>query len=361
MLGHSCLQALIPVGLLGAQSPVLSSEDTLPPAGSTRTFAANSGPVDIEGLIGGPGAANIWDFTEGPENSTVDLIYEDVREDAAFQAAFAKPQIAERRIVDGMANQSEPTMFRLSESGGKENLGFFLPITSPSSPFVAFSKPLLEIPPTLALGDSWTSDTTFTQVLTVLGMPLSTSATVNQSGVVDASGTMKLPGLGEVEVLRVNLLVQCTRDATISGTNVRLSDLFTRSYYWYARHFGVVAAISSEPLQSVPGSFSTASSFQRLTQATGFRCDPRASGSQLTISRSDSGVRLSWNFSDVQADDVRFRVESSSALASGPWRLLAETRSTSLEVASTLANTEFFRIVATGWCEEVPSPSGLDP
>ena len=237
-------------------------------AGAQKTYSTHqSGITVVTDLIMSPGGPREWNFGNGP----IDETYHSEMLPAS-QSPFAGPfqgaEVVERLTVDSTSAEGW-TFFNLTPAG-RELHGFHDGIGNPLFPITRFNTPARDYPATINYLDQWSSPTSYATTLDLGGgftVPVNVGVTI--STFVDGYGTMSLPELGTVEVLRLNEVSTFNSVANVGGTPVDLGRTYVRSYIWVSKEHGVVAQITAEGGATVPPSnFDIAARFLRLREAT---------------------------------------------------------------------------------------------
>ena len=298
--------------------------------GGRRDYATHlSETVSVDGLIQFPGFRE-WDFTDGPS----DEMYRNevvTKAESGVGDLFPGAELAERGRFDS-AEEPGWTLYRLLENG-RELHGFFDEGSNPTKPEIVFSTAFVDFPGTMDFEDEWSSSFSYDTALDLseIGI-IDVKVDASVDSVVDAYGTLTLPQLGEIPVLRINELTTQTSTTTVAGMPVNLGLQYVRSYYWISDRLGIVAQITSEAATELPGEvFQTAARFMRLTSAT---IEPASPDLNLEIAVSGGIVTLTWDFAEgVDA----YEVYASPDLSGGSWEKLATVSSARfLDTASSL-------------------------
>ncbi len=278
--------------------------------GSTRTYLTHSSdPVFVEGVIGAPGGPQQWDFSA---SAFADLYtYEIGRADeSTVGGPFPDAELAEKLTIDSTGSMSW-TLFGLSEAGRTLH-GFHDPVTNPPSPVVKFTTPIIDYPTPMSFGDEWGAVASFDIEQLIGGSLLPTALDSKITAKVDAFGTLVLPTLGTVEVIRINELNTTDSVIDIGGIPLALPTAYVRTYTWLSREYGIVAQMTSEAgTELVPDLFEFAARFIRLSDRIG----PPEPGEEfriLTVAReSADSVTIAWTsrvgqtYTVETSDDLR--------------------------------------------------------
>lgn len=309
--------------------------------GGWSRLLVNGSGVPAPALIGSAGGPHSWNFagprSEEETEQRIDIVPPD---DGQRGGDFPEAAYAERTTYLG-SGQKSWKYYRLEEEQGRLYYGEDDPVHNPGHPVVKYNEPTVELPAVLRYGDTWQRTVEFTaQADAGTGtqdVPLMFTSSVS----VDGYGTLTLPELGEVEVLRINeLRVYDSYQPTI-GTSVKL---YYRNYAWYSPRFGEVARVSSgaELSGPPPPDFPLAKTVQRLLASSAPSAAPKpmpASG--LAIARLHPRLQLSW---PAVSGAKSYLVESSPDLGSpGPWPDRTNTTNTEV-LLDPPAATRFFRL-----------------
>ena len=257
VLGALPTSAQITVGLADLQMT----------SGVHRSFLTHQGNVTVvNGLILGTGGPFQWDFSAGVGDETYH--YEILPADQSpFSGPFAGANLTELHTVDS-DGRTGWTFFNLTP-GGRELYGFHNPAGNQTDPVTQFNNPVIDYPATIDYLDSWSVPTSYSTSLDIGGLVVPVNVGVTITSFVDGYGTLTLPALGTVEVLRINELSLFDSVADVVGTPVPLGQSFVRSYLWISKKYGLVAQITSEgSTQAPPAEFDVAARYLRLSRFT---------------------------------------------------------------------------------------------
>ncbi len=293
---------------LSAQTTVLSTDLNLE-VGNKRTYLTHRGDITVvSGLIKSAGGPNHWNFSVGVSDET--YTYQILSaSDSPFGSPFPDAGLTELLTVgseQAAGAASGWTFFNLTPEG-RELHGFHDLIANPTSPVIQFDAPVVDYPATMNYLDQWTGLTSYATSVDLLGTQVPVDVNVTINSFVDSYGTMTLPTLGTVEVLRINELSLFDSTASIGVTPVPLGQSYARSYLWVSREYGLVAQITSEGGSQVPPSdFDVASRFLRLSEFI-----PAARGPVLrTIEHDPDSSAVTVSSTSVTGQDYILEVSS---------------------------------------------------
>lgn len=264
-------------------------------AGAQKTYHTHQSSITVvTDLIMSPGGPREWNFGSGPTDET----YRSEMLPAAqspFVGPFPGAEEVERLTVDSTSAEGW-TFFNLTPTG-RELHGFHDGIGNPLYPTTRFNTPVRDYPATINYLDQWNSPTSYSTTLDLgAGLIVPVNVGVTISTFVDSYGTMTLPELGTVEVLRLNEVSTFDSVANVSGTLLALGKSYVRSYIWVSKEHGVVGQITSEGGTTVPASnFDIAARFLRLTEAVP-PPDPVDGPVLLSVSRGPdpASLKIVW-------------------------------------------------------------------
>ncbi len=301
------------------------------------THAADG--ADVTGHIGGEGGPQHWDFSEGPDD---DRFRERAIHpaDSGVAGPFPGASIARESTFDSTGGPAW-SFYNLTEAG-RELHGFHDAATSPASPAVVLTPPVVDFIATMQFGADWATQTSYPSKVDVPGFgTFDVVNNVTASIEVDAHGTAELPSLGTVEVIRLEEITTTSSVADVGGMPLTLADAFVRSYYWLSPAYGIVAQITSEASTELPErEFTAASRYLRLESRT----DPEAvSVGPLQVQAIGGTLLLTWQASGAES----FEVQVSEDMEQGSWQVRAtvsEPRYIDLVTETAL----YYRVVALG-------------
>ncbi|MCP5523907.1 MAG: hypothetical protein H7A46_20410 [Verrucomicrobiales bacterium] len=330
--------ALTGLTSLRAQITINSLDMFYAPGQYYRSYAAD-GEVSVQGLLGGVGGPQNWNFSTGPQDAVFRFDYLDPEDAGAIASLFPEAKLVERKQVEN-GTVGDAWLFLDQQFGkGRMAYGFYDPaITGPvglDDPAGIFDPPLLDFPEGITLGRSWSGGTVFLN--SMLGAEM--RMTYTSSATADAYGIVTLPKLGFMECIRVNELVSTLYEikfpdagedlgtASTGGEFTPVAEYYVRNLYWMAKDRGIVVQITSrESATPPPDEFATAAQFVRMFETN----HPKGSTdpwpvTDLSITLGESQVLLGWT---KPLNATSFRVEHTGAL--GPdavWTTLTTTTS----------------------------------
>ena len=263
--GVFLLSASLVASLSAAAQTTVVATDLQLDVGTKRTYLTHQGSITVvNGLIMSTGGPNHWNFSAGVSDETYK--YEILpAANSPFGAPFPGASLAEVLTV-GSVGEYGWTYFNLTPEG-RELHGFHELVSNPSFPVIQFSSTMVDYPATISYLDQWTDQTSYVTSVDLVGTQVPVDVNVTITSFVDSHGTMTLPNLGTVEVLRINELSLFDSVANIGATPVPLGQSYSRSYLWVSKEYGRVAQITSEGGTVIPpAEFDVASRFLRLSE-----------------------------------------------------------------------------------------------
>jgi len=284
--------------------------------------------------MGSAGADRFWDFSSGPTDQIQRYDYLDPAE-VPEAADFPGTAMVERKTIEGVAG-AEWLMFEQVPGIGRKVLGVVTEVMLLGRQPLLFSPAPIDFPDTINYLDTWNNDFMY-EAAEVLGadpedpdlsMTFRIRQHYSQKFTVDAWGVMLLPGLGLLDVLRVNSEQTITSeyyDDFISQGWEPVGTDFARVYYWISPGHGIVAQLQSAPYGSTPpDNFDRALGFVRMFEtnkepSTGAADPQPVSGLRLTL--SNNRLLIQWQ---KAPNTSRYRVEySAGGYGSADWQPLA--------------------------------------
>jgi hypothetical protein len=309
--------------------------------------------------MGSAGPDRFWDFSTGPTDQIQRYDYlsaEDVPEALDFPSAT----LVEQKTIEG-GGDVEWLMFSQVPGLGRRVYGAVTEVSLLGRQPLIFSPAPIDFPDTIAYEDTWNNDFTFeaSDIVGVdpeepdVGYSFRIRQHYSQKFTVDAWGTVHLPNLGLLPVLRVNGEQTVTSEYYDDFINQGWQFVGTdhaRVYYWLSPDHGIVAQLQSASFTSpAPENFDRALGFVRMFETnkepgTG-SSDPQPVGG-LRVTVSNNLVLLQW---DKSANTSRYRVEvATGGFGPADWQLVAtETQNDYLFDPSGFGGTaRFYRVVS---------------
>lgn len=338
---------LLPIGMAQGQV-TLTSTDMFNAIGQYYRVHAGSANFDVTTLnLGAKGGPLTWDFTSGPTDIVYRYDYVGTN-DGGVAADFPLATLVERQTNEGTGLVKGRLFLKQAPGKGRINYGFYTPDEIMSEG--RFDPPLTDFPDPLTYQGKWNLTTSFPTTLD-LGLAVEIVNNYTATAVVDAYGTVTLPGLGTVECLRVNELDQ--QDTMIDDGEGNLTNVETdyiRIYYFLSPGRGIVAEIHSQQSTAgaPPDNFATAAQFTRMFEFN--RAVPIQGPSPVTdleLTRAGTSFVLNWSKPD---NTVSFRVEyTSNPTSTNAWQLLTATsKLLAIDASPDLTQPRFYRVVSLG-------------
>jgi hypothetical protein len=259
-----CGAALLASEQICAQVTI-TSRDIAREIGEYSRAYANAGNVDVAGKLGTTGGPHVWDFTSGPTNKVLRFDYVSPN-DEGHGVDFPKAKVAER-VTDSSDGSKFWRYFAHIPGVGREEYGFYDAQSNPDRPSVPYVNPIVDLPDTIRYRDVWRWKTTYT--IDVIGFPA--RFTLTSVATADAFGTVRLPGIGARDTLRVNELVEYEVQADLLGTGdfQTIATKYTRTFLWLCPGIGIVVQISSKQEDRPPSdAFVVATEFVRVFETS---------------------------------------------------------------------------------------------
>ena len=336
----------------------ISLSDLASRPGDTYRMVSNAGTVSVSSLVGEAGGPQHWDLSGAPPDREHSYRIVAIAE-TDFQPAFpqASYAIEENRSHDG----SQALSFYRNLSGqGRQYFGFYDGGVSIASQQVVFDAPTIDLPTPLRFGDGWNRLVEYPSDLSGGGLdfPVSVSILFDSIAAVDAYGTMALPGIGTVDVLRVNESNRYETIANLFGMPTALDAQFFQSYSWYAPEIGLVAQIVSGAETRAPADpLDRAAHIFRLVASSRFESvtpeleppdtDPVPATTDnvtgLQVSLSGALTVLEW---EVHPNAEKYRVLAADSLRSGAWDVIATVSGEIYVDPSAIRPQRFYQVQA---------------
>lgn len=331
-----------------------------------RAYAHDTGPNPLAprlysagNRIGSAGPDRFWDFLEGPTEviQRYDYLHP---ADVPEAAAYPQAGVVEQKTIEG-GGDTEWLMFSQVPGAGRRVYGAVTQVPLLGRQPLVFSPPPVDFPDTIGYQDTWNNDFSFeaAEVLgfdpedPTVGFTFRIRQHYSQKFTVDAWGTMLLPNLGLVPVLRVNgeqTVMSEYYDDFIGNSWEHVSTDHARVYYWLSPDRGIVAQLQSVTFGSTaPNNFDRALGFIRM-----FETNKRAGVgpaepepvSSLRVTVSNNLVLLQWGKS---ANTSRYRVEySTGGFGPDDWHpVAAETQNDYLfDPVGFSGSARFYRVLS---------------
>lgn len=283
---------------------------------------------DLSTFMGSPGS-NYWDFSQAQAaNDSIGRMDIVPTSDSGDTADFPGATFVEK-FTGGLIQGTSWEYYATTSTNGLVFYGTYYPVGYGADPAVPITPPAMQLPPTLYYGETWNTQYSYTVVDPLFGdVPVDYQA----NAVVDAYGTMNLPGIGKVPVLRVALTENTYEFSTLFLTDT--------DWTWYAPGLGYVAQAVSYDQSTI------AASSQPYTNglARAFLAAPLKPSPASALKISSGNAVLTWSSISGASGYV---VEISTNLSSGSWSPWAELTNTSLGISLTAGTRqEFFKVVA---------------
>lgn len=266
--------------------------------------------VALSNLVGQAGGPQRWDFSQAPAPGEsihrIDIVATD---DGGHGASFSSAAYAERETGDTDGTEAW-RYYSIGPGLGRTYYGFYQPVDLglPVDPEIDFAVPTIDLPDSIQYGQSWKRSVDWVQF--VAGLPLATHFTAE--AVVDAYGTLVLPGIGEVPALRVNQLD--SYDVNLSGNP--FGSQFNTNYYWLVQGIGIAAQVIFHVDElAVSGGSPHTNTVARVFEVRPWRA------ADLRIQRQSDAAVLNWR---QETNTSGYRVEFIENLNSTNWQWLAE-------------------------------------
>lgn len=332
--------------------------------GDAYRMFKNRNPVSVGSLIGDPGGPQHWDFSKGPQDLIHSFRIIDPG-DTAYENDFPNAVYTEETDRESEGNKGW-SFHRNVPGQGRVYYGFYDESQTIGSKKVIFNDNTNDIPELLKFGLKWDRVVKFPSNIDAAGLPVSVSISFDSRAHIDAYGTMDLPELGKVSVLRVNELNRWDTIADILGNETLLDAFYVRNYYWYAKGVGIVARITSDGERMPPAqTFPEAAHFYRLFETSKtvpatdegsennvvppVEDDHSSPVSGLSISVNGGFVLLNWT---SQPEGGPYRIEFVDSITGPSWQELATINGESYIEQLGDDRHRFFRVLNQG--AEVP-------
>ena len=352
-----------------AGAPIIRSVDMFSKVGEYyRAYANAYDPLDSTSVfpvpsntIKPPGENLLWNFAAGPTTTVFRFDYLDpagVTEAVEFPLA----KVAEKKTVE-QSGEVSWLFFEQVPGQGRKVYGFYDMAFAAETPAGVFEPAIVDFPETIRFGDTWSTAMTFYSTISYTD-PLDPEGSASfpmkldyhSTFTADAWGTMLLPGLGLVDVLRVNeqqdvgFSIDLAIDPAEAGTYTFIETDYMRNYYWLSPGHGIVAQMNSTQGSAPPeNEFTTASTFVRMFE-TNKQSDPVDPSlqpvDQIEVVVSNGKVFIQWS---EAANATRYRLEySTGGFGPGAWQPLSGdiTERQFLDPAGLTGKARFYRVVS---------------
>lgn len=365
------LAALVLTGLaVTSQSQiVITSEDMFLEEGLySRVYKNDGGPVGAAQFIGSAGGPNFWDFTGAPRDGVIRYDY--LEPSASIEAdSFPGAAIVERSTDEATSETLSEIFFEPVQGVGRKVYGFVREGADVTEQLLGiygalpFSSPIVDFPANMKFGDTWSTVSIFTTNQDATGGIIGSVAQFRiintEDFTIDAYGFAELPGLGIIDVLRLNSVVKSDIQIKQDESFVSISaPSYSRIYRWIGRNKGIVVEMASEVSADLSGNASPPpviferaqhifTMFETNKQATGSGCneaDP-VLDLNITYDKANNRVFLRWTKVDCASF---YRVEASDGLGAGhTWELVEQTtKDFSFDLVPRANQMKLYRIVS---------------
>lgn len=359
---------------LWAEAPTIRSVDMFYQVGEYFRAYANDFDPDVaasryavpSNLIKPAGEDLTWDFSTGP----VEVVHRfDYLDPAGLLEALEFPlaTVAERKTVE-QTGQEAWLFFEQVSGVGRKVYGFYDEAFSFYTPAGVFDPPIIDFPETIRFGQAWGTDMTVYSTYDYsftdpeegeLSVSWPVKMDFHSTFTADAWGTAFLPGLGLLDVLRVNeeqavdISLDLAIDPSEAGSYTFIETDYMRNYYWLSPGHGIAAQLNSTQGTSLPADeFTTASVFLRMfeTNKKAGTVDDEVKpvdDLQVIINKTTGKVAIRWS---EALNAGRYRVEySTGGLAAEDWQPLPSGETTDtlvLDPAGLGQGSRFYRVVS---------------
>lgn len=319
-------------------------------------FSSN---VDVSGMIAlstsgpyfpglGTNVPQFWDFS-APQQSYETTLRTDIiaLEDGNNSDQFPDADYAEQDTIDS-TNLLGWRYYGFDDTDtntGRLLCGLDAPENMPVTEWAAFVPPIVDIPSTVQLGQTWSGSTYW---LSAYFEILLISNNCTFSATADALGTLALPGIGGVPALRVHAVESYTI-SDVSSPPLLLDISTNDYYYWLVPGIGVAAEVLVMGNNTLyPTSMCCTNTVQRMfytsyyTNSVAGPTGPSGPPfpADLFIQLQNESAILNWN---SLSNAVNYRIDYSDYLGTG-WQPLGYTNGMSWTDTVT-ASQRFYRVV----------------
>lgn len=347
---------------------IISSDDMFLEEGLySKAYSNGSTPVSATQYIGQDGGPNFWDFSIGPEQEVIRYEYLEATTSEDY-ITFSGSTIVERSINETTGELMAEIFFEPVTGVGRKVFGFVRRSGNDIETLlgldgaIAFSTPQIDFPAIMKYGDSFSTVLIFDTLQDTIGGIIGSVAqfrVVQTDDVsIDAFGFARLPGIGFVDVIRMNTVtksdVQIKQDESFVSLG---APTYSRIYRWIAKGKGIVAEMSSEVTADLSGNasappvnFEVAGHFFRMfetNKTTSGGCDEADPVMDLKIDFDKANSRIFLTWSKVECASY-YRVEYRSALSSDhAWQQVERTtKEFSFDIIPRNNEMRLYRIVS---------------
>lgn len=327
---------------LGLGQVEISVSDLAAEPGDSFEMVSNRGSISVAGFVGHAGGPQHWDFSEGPSDLEHTFRIVEISETGMArdfrQATYAEEQTRETEGSRALA------FYRNLPGEGRQYFGFFDDSVAQASQQVVFDAPTIDLHLPLRFGDEWRRFVDFPSTVSGFDSPIPLEIKFDSIATVDAYGTMTLPHIGTVDVLRVNESNQYETSADFLGMAIPIENQFFQNYYWYAPKIGLVAEMVSDAATRPPSDpLDRAAHFFRLvgTSKKGMESPACVSVENLEISAVTGFLSFRW-LPDPSA--TTFQILAADAI-DGEWTEVAQVNSATFALALDGAMYRFYQVV----------------
>lgn len=209
--------------------------------------------------------------------------------------------------------------------------------------YAVFHPPTTDIPSTVSIGQTWSRSLYWLSLY--FGSEI-VSNYFSASARVDAGGILNLPGIGQVQALRVHETHVFSADLEFDGIVEPIELNTNQYYYWLVPKLGVAAQVT-EYGDNVyyPGYLSITNSVLRMYYANYFTNSPppppATNMSNLSIKLTGTNVNLTWT---VFTNAISYEVQYNPGLSATNWQTLVTVTTNSWNGPIPSTN-RFYRVV----------------
>jgi hypothetical protein len=287
--------------------------------------------IDLTPIIGQPGS-NTWDFSQ-PQAANDVVARMDVVpiSDSGDETDFAGATFA-WRYMGGAIQGTSWEYYSLDATNGLVFYGTYYPVGYGALPAVPATPPIAVLSPSIAFGASWSSEYEFAVQDPLFG---TVTALYQATTVVDAYGTLKLPGLSPLSALRMATSENYYEQDPFFGT----WDLFQQDTNWQWLASGV--GYAAQAVSYAPNLYSTSAQPYTNSFSREFTDPVNSLLASVSISVKNRVVNLSWGTSTKVTG---YLLDKSTNLSAGIWLPVAQTASNYWQEPSLDVQQEFYRV-----------------